>query len=145
MAEENRLSEKPARFWDGALKMVKGENTQQLVEQFTAEMTLVAEGLCEDQSKLRQEVDSVVREEDRRCAGLENRISMLESALDEEKNAHDRDLTEIRKRLADLEKKMPRENDKRKKNGSVIRDLTWLVSIAAGAWVIVTIIQAVAG
>ena len=70
---------------------------------------------------------------------------MLESALDEEKNAHDRDLTEIRKRLADLEKKMPRENDKRKKNGSVIRDLTWLVSIAAGAWVIVTIIQAVAG
>ena len=51
MEEEKTLAEKPQKkptLWDGALKMVKGENTNQLIEQFTAEMTLVAEGLCED-------------------------------------------------------------------------------------------------
>ena len=53
MAEEKTktLTEKPKKLWDGALRMVKGENTASLIEQFTSEMTLVAEGLCEDQSK----------------------------------------------------------------------------------------------
>ena len=48
MAEENTLTEKTKKptLWDGALKRVKGENTNQLIENFTAEMTLVAEGLC---------------------------------------------------------------------------------------------------
>jgi hypothetical protein len=146
VAEETRVTtdtRKPLRFWDGALKAVKGDNTHQLVEQFTAEMTLVAEGLCEDQSKLRQEVDRMMTDEDQRVAGLENRISMLESALDEEKASHDRDVTECRKRLAELEKKQSKEPAK-KKSGSIIRDLTLLVAIAAGSWVVVTIINALA-
>ena len=64
MEEEKTITEKPKKLWDGALKMVKGENTTQLIEQFTSEMTLVAEGLCEDQSKLRKEVDGMITEED---------------------------------------------------------------------------------
>ena len=86
MAEETRATtdtRKPLRFWDGALKAVKGDNTHQLVEQFTAEMTLVAEGLCEDQSKLRQEVDRMMTDEDQRVAGLENRIGLSEMPLQE--------------------------------------------------------------
>ena len=56
MADEMTTQTKPKpKLWDGALKMVKGENTTQLIEQFTAEMTLVAEGLCEDQNKLRKD------------------------------------------------------------------------------------------
>ena len=44
--------------------------------------------------------------------------------------------------LATLEKKLPKEASKEKKKaGSIIRDATWLVAIAAGAWVIVTIIN----
>ena len=144
MAEEKTLTEKPKKLWDGALKMVKGENTTQLIEQFTAEMTLVAEGLCEDQSRLRREVDSMVTEEDQRVQALQTRIDQLETSLEEERSAHDRDLTELRTRLAALEKKAPKETvrEKKKANG-IIRDLTWLVAIAAGAWVIVTIINAV--
>ena len=65
MEEEKTITEKPKKLWDGALKMVKGENTTQLIEQFTSEMTLVAEGLCEDQSKLRKEVDGMITEEDK--------------------------------------------------------------------------------
>lgn len=145
MPEEKTLTEKPKKtLWDGALKMVKGENTNQLIEQFTAEMTLVAEGLCEDQTKLRREVDDMTTQEDRRIQKLESRIDLLETSLDEEKKAHDRDVTELRNRLSSLEKQASKAPAKEKKKaGTIIRDLTWLVGIAAAAWVIVTIINAI--
>ena len=146
MTEENTLTEKTKKttLWDGALKMVKGENTNQLIEQFTAEMTLVAEGLCEDQTKLRREVDGMMTEEDRRIQKQESRIDLLETSLEEERKAHDRDLTELRSRLSPLEKQAAKPQVKEKKKAtSVIRDLTWLVGIAAAAWVIVTIINAI--
>ncbi len=144
MSEEKTLAEKTKKptLWDGALKMVKGENTNQLIEQFTAEMTLVAEGLCEDQTKLRREVDDMTTQEDRRIQKLESRIDLLETSLDEEKKAHDRDVTELRNRLSSLEKQASKAPAKEKKKaGTIIRDLTWLVGIAAGAWVVVTIIN----
>ena len=147
MNEEKALAEKQEKkptLWDGALKMVKGENTTQLIEQFTAEMTLVAEGLCEDQTKLRKEVDEMTTQEDRRIQKLESRIDLLETSLDEERKAHDRDVTELRNRLSPLEKQASKQPVKEKKKaGSIIRDLTWLVGIASAAWVIVTIINAI--
>ena len=145
MEEQKALAEKQQKkptLWDGALKMVKGENTNQLIENFTAEMTLVAEGLCEDQSTLRREVDRMMTQEDRRIQKLESRIDLLESTLEQERKDHDKTVTELRNRLATLEKKLPKEASKEKKKaGSIIRDATWLVAIAAGAWVIVTIIN----
>lgn len=145
MSEENTLTEKTTKkptLWDGALKMVKGENTNQLIEKFTAEMTLVAEGLCEDQTKLRREVDDLFSQEDRQDQKLDSRITLLESTLDEERNAHDRDVTELRNRLAALEKKAAKGPAKEKhKFGSVITGLTVMVAIAAAAWVIVTVIN----
>ena len=145
MSEEKTLTEKPKKtLWDGALKMVKGENTNQLIEQFTAEMTLVAEGLCEDQTKLRREVDNMTTQEDRRIQKLESRIDLLETSLDEERKAHDKDVTELRSRLSTLEKQAAKAPAKEKrKAGTIIRDLTWLVGIAAAAWVIVTVINAI--
>lgn len=138
------ITEKPRKLWDGALKMVKGENTNQLIEQFTAEMTLVAEGLCEDQSRLRREVDGMMTEEDQRIQKLESRIDLLERSLEDEREAHDRDVTELRNRLAPLEKKAAKESKQpsgKDKKGSIIRDLTWLVAIAGGSWIIVTILN----
>lgn len=145
MSEEKTLTEKPKKtLWDGALKMVKGENTNQLIEQFTAEMTLVAEGLCEDQTKLRREVDNMTTQQDRRIQKLESRIDLLETSLDEERKAHDKDVTELRNRLSTLEKQAAKAPAKEKrKAGTIIRDLTWLVGIAAAAWVIVTVINAI--
>ena len=145
MPEEKTLTEKPKKtLWDGALKMVKGENTNQLIEQFTAEMTLVAEGLCEDQTKLRREVDDMMTQEDRRIQKLECRIDLLETSLEEERKAHDKDVTELRNRLSPLEKQAAKAPTKEKrKAGTIIRDLTWLVGIAAAAWVIVTVINAI--
>ena len=145
MEEEKTLAEKQQKkptLWDGALKMVKGENTSQLIEQFTAEMTLVAEGLCEDQTRLRREVDDMTTQEDKRIQKLESRIALLETSLEEERKEHDKVVTELRNRLSPLEKQAAKTPAKdRKKAGTIIRDLTWLVGIAAGAWIIVTIIN----
>ncbi len=142
MPEEKTLTEKPKKLWDGALKMVKGENTTQLIEQFTSEMTLVAEGLCEDQTSLRREVDGMMTQEDRRIQKLESRIELAETSLEEERKNHDKDVTELRGRLSALEKQAARAPAKEKKKaGTIIRDLTWLVGIAAAAWIIVTVIN----
>ena len=151
MTEQTGLMDKPKKLWNGALKMVKGENTNQLMEQFTSEMTLVAEGLCEDQSRLHQDVDRMMREEDQRIQKLEARISLLEKTLEEERNAHDRDLTEARNRFASLEKKtdrVERENARneekereKKQKKPLIRELTVLVGIAGGSWVLVTLLH----
>ena len=135
-------AEKPKKLWDGALKMVRGDNTAQLIENFTAEMTLVAEGLCEDQATLRREVDRMITDEDRRIQALQTKLDAAESSLDEERKAHDQDMTELRNRLAVLEKKANNQPAKEKgRKGNIIRDLTLLVAIAAGAWVIVTLLN----
>ena len=144
LAEKTQQPEKEKQkgFWNGALKKVRGENTTQLIENFTAEMTLVAEGLCEDQTSLRREVDGMMTQEDRRIQKLESRISLLETSLEEERKAHDKDLTELRGRLSALEKQAARAPAKEKKKaGTIIRDLTCLVGIAAAAWIIVTVIN----
>ena len=105
----------------------------------------MAEGLCEDQTKLRREVDGMMTQEDQRIQKLESRIELLETSLEEERRAHDRDLTELRGRLSALEKQAAKPAVKeKKKSAGIIRDLTWLVGIAAAAWVIVTIVNAVA-
>ncbi len=135
-------AEKPKKLWDGALKMVRGDNTAQLIENFTAEMTLVAEGLCEDQATLRREVDRMITDEDRRIQALQTKLDAAESSLDEERRAHDQDMTEMRNRVAALEKKANNQPAKEKgRKGNIIRDLTLLVAIAAGAWVIVTLLN----
>ena len=144
MSEEKTLTEKPKKtLWDGALKMVKGENTNQLIEQFTAEMTLVAEGLCEDQTKLRREVDNMTTQEDRRIQKLDSRIDLLQTSLDEERKAHDKDVTELRNRLSTLEKQAKTNAKDKKKSGGIIKGITLIVSIAAAAWILVTVINAI--
>ena len=142
LSEKTTQTEKPKKIWDGALKMVRGENTSQLIENFTAEMTLVAEGLCEDQSTLRRDVDKMITEEDRRIQSLQSKIDETENSLEEERRAHDRDITELRNRIAALEKKANSKPVKEKiRKGNIIKDLTILVAIAATAWVIVTLLN----
>ena len=142
LTQHTEPAEKPKKLWDGALKMVRGDNTSQLIENFTAEMTLVAEGLCEDQSILRREVDRMITEEDRRIQAMQTQVDAVETSLEEERRAHDRDVTELRNRLAAREKQASHKPVKEKtRRGNIIRDLTVLVAIAAGAWIIVTIIN----
>ncbi len=126
-------------FMTGVFNPLKGKDLNQLVEDFTSEMTLVAEGLSEDQQKLFRETDKLSAQQ----TELEQRL------LD---GLHDADVEnkELRKEVRDLTARLDKaekalsERKSKKSDGlvSIIRQATWLVAIFSAAWVIVTIIKA---
>ncbi len=140
MEEENAIVSKPKKIWNDALKAVKGENTNQLIEQFTAEMTLVAEGLCEDQNKLRGEVDKMITEEDKRIQKQSSRIDILEKAAEEERKEQDRIVSEFRNRLASLEKQAAKNTGKKEKKGNIFRNICITVVVTAIAVIAVVLV-----
>lgn len=141
MSEEKTVS-KPMQLWSSALKAVKGESTGQLVEQFTSEMTLVAEGLCEDQARLRKAVEDMRKDQDQSAQRLESEQQAMESTIRENQRDLDRRLDELTHRIAALEAKQqkPKESGKKDKN-NIISQVTVLAGIIAGAWIIVTVLK----
>ena len=145
MSEGNDVLSRPKQLISQALKKVRGENTLQLVEDFTSEMTLVAEGLCEDQGKLRTSLEDMRRDQDRTSQDLKSQIDVMEKALDENQKDTERRLTELTRRLDAMENLTKRQEHKLfgklSVNGSFMQQLTVLVSIVAGSWVLVTILN----
>lgn len=141
MSEEKTVS-KPMQLWSSALKAVKGESTGQLVEQFTSEMTLVAEGLCEDQARLRKAVEDMRKDQDQSVQQLESEQQAMESTIRENQRDLDRRLDELTHRIAALEARQQKakEPDKKDKN-HILSQVTVLAGIIAGAWVIVTVLK----
>ena len=127
------------QFMSGVFNPLKGKDLGQLVEDFTSEMTLVAEGLSEAQQKLFRETDKLSAQQ----TELEQRL------LD---GLHDADVEnkELRKQVQSLTARLDKaekliaEKKLKKSDGllSIIRQATWLVAIFSAAWVIVTIIRA---
>ena len=82
-------------FFGNALNTVKGKDLSTLVEDFSSEMTLVAEGLSEDQAKLhelcqsvaaqqtidREELDQAIGQVSDTMASANERIGVLETAV----------------------------------------------------------------
>lgn len=137
MSEEKTVS-KPMQLWNNALRAVKGDSTLQLVEQFTSEMTLVAEGLCEDQARLRQQVEGLRREEDRSAQRLESELQALESTIKENQRDADRRLDDMARRLNALESRL---TSRKGKELGLVQQLTVLAAIVCGSWVLVTILN----
>ena len=143
MSEEQKTPSKPRQLWNSAVKAVKGESTEQLVEQFTAEMTLVAEGLCDDQGRLRKEVTALRTDYDRLEQRLQSEQQAQESTLMETQRDIDRRLDEVTRRLAALEKAQSARQQKEakgKRPQNLISQLTVLAGIIAGAWILVTVL-----
>ncbi len=145
MHEETETMTRPRKIWNDAMKIVKGEDSTQLMESFTSEMTLVAEGLYEDQNRLRSEVDRMMSDEDRRLQQQESRILELETSLEEQQKENDRIVTELRSRLAVLEKqeeqrRRSERGKKEKKERNRIRELTVLVGVLAVAAIAVILV-----
>ena len=137
MSEDKNVS-RPMQLWNNALKAVKGDSTQQLVEQFTAEMTLVAEGLCEDQARLRQSVEELRREDDRHAQRLASEVQAIDATLRENQRECDRKLEDMQRRLAAMEGKV---NSRRRKERGWLSQVTLLVSIVCGTWLLVTVLN----
>jgi len=138
MAEDKSVS-KPVQLWNQAVKAVKGDSAAQLVEQFTAEMTLIAEGLCEDQARLRRAVEELRREQERFGQSAASEISALENTLREHQRDTDRRLDELKRRLDALDRQQSRRKSLWQMNW--MNQVIVLAGIICGSWVLVTILN----
>ncbi|MBE5777492.1 MAG: hypothetical protein E7326_08355 [Clostridiales bacterium] len=128
---------KSARDFLGSAFGGKSTDLSAAIEEFTSEMTLVAEGLSEDQRILREQADL---------------LSAQQTAFEDETlhKFHDVsvDVSELADKLSSLETKVDKlakqaEKQQKKQSGlaAVFRQATVLVAIAAGAWVLTTLIN----
>ncbi len=135
--EKNRPS-----LWIQALKVVKGDTTSDMVEQFTSEMTLVAEGLCEDQARLRNAVDGLIRDAQNNQNDMAQELAHFTQRLDTLEGESARQFKELSRRLDALEKPAKRRtNPKALFSGDWMGRATLLAAIICGTWVVVTILK----
>lgn len=137
MADEQK---KPRTLWESALKVVKGDSAEQLMEQFTSEMTLVAEGLYDDQARLRREVEQLQQGQDRLAQKIRSEQQAQETSLLEAQRDLDRRLDDFARRLSAMEAKLSAK-PKKGKMDSLMGQLTVLACILCGSWVLVTILN----
>lgn len=127
---------KPSKvsIWDQALRAVRGDSTSELVEQFTQEMTLVAEGLCEDQARLRRAVDGLTRQAERGQSRISQDVQALEQRLDE-----------MERRLSFIEGEMERRRSRgawrRLISGDGLARVTLLAGVVCGTVLIVAVLK----
>ena len=125
-------------FVNNIFQPLKGKDLGQAVEEFTAEMTLVAEGLSEDLERLSQQTDALSAQQTILEESMLDKIHDSEVSLGEMKN----EIKALQKKLDKLEKAI---GDKKisKVSGftGLLRQATWLVSILMGGWLIITLIK----
>lgn len=143
MTEQKEVG-KARKLWTSALRTVKGDSTQTLVENFTAEMTMVVEGLCEDQTKIRAQMDDLQAREDQDRQRLESDLQSIETMMREQQDRQDQRLRVLGDRLDAIERTVNKQEKRSKKKlfgGSILPQLIILAAIVCGAWVIVTIVS----
>lgn len=129
-------------LWNQAMKVVKGDSMTDMVEQFTQEMTLVAEGLCEDQARLRNAVDGLIREADGQRAKAEQDYQELLRQLGENHQQTKLRLDELSRRVSALEKSAAKPQKGLFNLGTdVISRVTVLAGMICGTWLMVTLLQ----
>ena len=125
-------------FMNGVLSPLKGKDVGQMVEDFTAEMTLVAEGLSEDQEKLQRENEKLAAQQ----TLLEN--SLLDQLHDANVTieALQKETEALRRRLDKAEKTIGEKKIKKVEGFTgLLRQATWLAGVVIGGWIVVTIIN----
>ena len=142
MAMTDEKATKPS-LWNQALKVVKGDSTTELVEQFTQEMTLVAEGLCEDQARLRKGMEGLIRDTEGLKQKSEQDYQELLRQIEESNRLHKQRMDELSRRIAALEKP-PVAREKKglfHLGGDVISRITVLVGLVCATVLIVTVLR----
>ena len=128
-------------LWKQALKTVKGDSTAELVEQFTQEMTLVAEGLCEDQARLRKAVDGLIQEAEGQKAKSEQDYQDVLRQLETHQKEMKQRLEELSRRVAALEKPAKASKGKGIFSGDMMSRITLLVGLVCATVLIVAVLK----
>lgn len=130
----------PVKLWNQAVKAVKGDSAE-LMEAFTSEMTLVAEGLVEDQARLRRDMEDLARSKDRDAQSFRSELEALENEWKEHQRQTDKRLEELGRRLDALQKPAKAEKGRGKEAPKWMDKLIILAAIVCGSWVLVTVIN----
>lgn len=113
-------------FLQGAADSLTGKEIPRLVEEFTREMVIVAEGLSEDQAKLQSALALQGEGQD----GMAAKLRQIEKQL-----------SEVTKKLDDLSHKAEKRQKGETGLARILRQATWLAGIIAGAWIITSLIR----
>ena len=126
-------------FIENTFATLKGKDMNQAVEEFTSEMTLVVEGLSEDQNALRRDVDG----NSAQLTLLEEKVLRQEKDRKAEVKDLEEELKQAKKRLDSLEKALKETEKKPQKMGlgQILRQATWMVGILCVSWVLVTVLK----
>lgn len=115
---------------DSAVSGLKGRDMLALVDEFTSEMTLVAEGLSEDLQRVQQQGAQI---------GADQTIASEGSRRLEE------EIRQLQKRVEALEKKQDKQTAKRGTLTGVLKQVTVIAAIIAVAWVITALLGVFGG
>ncbi len=133
-------------FIENTVASLRGKDMTRAVEEFTGEMTLVAEGLSEDQDKLRRDLDKTSAQltlAEEKAAHLDSERRSEIKALEDSLKQSRKKSESLEKRLDEMEKSISALSSKPRKAGlgQILRQATWMVGIICGAWVIVTLLK----
>ncbi len=115
---------------DSAVSGLKGRDMLTLVDEFTSEMTLVAEGLSEDLQHAREQLSQLGADQ---TIASEGSLRMAG------------EIQQLQKRVEALEKKQDRLTVKRGTLTGVLRQITVIAAIIAAAWVITALLGVFGG
>ncbi|NLC32854.1 MAG: hypothetical protein GX781_06110 [Clostridiales bacterium] len=128
--KKNSLISRSKDLIDSAVSGFKGRDMNALVDEFTQEMTVVAEGLSEELMQTKQQL---------------SQLSAAQTITEEQRS---QDMIDVRNRLKDIEKRLDtlsRQKDKQDRKRSslsaILSQITLIAAIIAGAWVITAVLQ----
>lgn len=126
-------------FIENTFNSLKGKDLGQAVEEFTGDMTLVIEGMSEDLAALRRDVDK----NSAQLTILENDTDAADEARQEDIVALRKEMESLTKRIKALEK--PDKKPEKVSISTILKQVTWIVGIFSGAWVLVTLLKLIGG
>jgi phosphoglycolate phosphatase-like HAD superfamily hydrolase len=123
------IMKKPMELFGGAFQAIKGPDVQNLMESFTREMTVVTEGLYDDQMRLRKEVEELSAQQTIIAQQVLDGREDLQLKLGQSEKDLSARLNDMQKRLQALEANRSKQG---KRNG-VLFQVTILAAIVAGS------------
>lgn len=117
------LMQKSRDFLQGT---VGGKDLPRLVDDFTQEMVVVAEGLTEDQARLNEALALQGEQQDE----ISQRLRELEKQTQQ-----------IKKRLDEMNQQEQRRKKTERGISAILRQATWLAGIIAAAWIITSLLR----
>lgn len=128
LQEEKKNKLTAREFVNNLFQPLKGKDLNQAVGDFSAEMTLVIEGMSEDLECLTRQTDSLSAQQtitEEALADVQKELKNLQKRLDKaEKTIADKKISKVAGFTG------------------MLRQATWLAAVIVGGWIIITLIKA---